>query len=186
MSSTSLILVRDTSPLRCVFVDNALRRGLHTDLTNPCFVVQAASFVQAWRCGSIPIWRLLNIERFRFVIFNLFGGCGVTGLHSVQPMGNAAPPSKMLLYWTAAAALDQWLGLSVDSLEHGTHSTLCVLVFYRLVHHPRARPTVSLRRIALGRLYATTAGDYSTTCCQAYFGARRKSDTDLAWIMTGY
>ena len=63
MSSTSLILVRDSSPLRLVFVHNALRGGLHTDLTNLCFVVQAASFVQAWRCGPIPIWRrLLNFD----------------------------------------------------------------------------------------------------------------------------
>lgn len=63
MSSTSLILVRDSSPLRPVFVHNAPRGGLHTDLTNLCFVVQAASFVQAWRSGSIPIWRrLLNSD----------------------------------------------------------------------------------------------------------------------------
>lgn len=38
MSSTSLILVRDSSPLRLVFAYNALRGGLHTDLTNLCLL----------------------------------------------------------------------------------------------------------------------------------------------------
>jgi hypothetical protein len=38
VSSTSLILVRDSSPLRLVFLHDALRGGLYTDLTNLCLL----------------------------------------------------------------------------------------------------------------------------------------------------
>lgn len=50
MSSTNLILVRDSSPLRLVFDHNARRGGLRIQtLLTSVFVVQAASFVQQAR-----------------------------------------------------------------------------------------------------------------------------------------
>ena len=100
MSSTSLILVRDSSPLPVVFVHNAGRGGLRKQTLLTCISsVQAASFVQqAWRWGSVCNWWLLILDA-AFDSSSSISLADVSAFnrpHSAQPLGNAAPPSSYI------------------------------------------------------------------------------------------
>lgn len=62
MSSTHLILVRDSSPLRVVFDYNARRGGLPaSDLTNPCFLC-SGSFVRQTNVAVRTSMRLVATD----------------------------------------------------------------------------------------------------------------------------
>lgn len=123
MSATNLILVRDSSPLRLVFLHNARRGGLPaSDLTNLRFYVQAASFVkQAWRRGSVCVWRLLSLNRAFDSASPIFL-CGTRPFDSTTLTIGKRGSAVLLSLWTAGIfPLDQYTGsvYQVRSLGSG-------------------------------------------------------------------